>query len=99
MMGLYPNAGTDRYLLHTPLLRQATLTLPSGATFTIQADGLSPQNCYIQSATLNGRDYPCSSITHGDIMAGGVLRLKMGKKPNLRKTIQVSEAPSDRPIQ
>jgi predicted alpha-1,2-mannosidase len=85
MMGLYPNAGTDRYLLHTPLLRQATLTLPSGATFTIQADGLSPQNCYIQSATLNGRDYPYSSITHGDIMAGGVLRLKMGKKPNLNK--------------
>jgi predicted alpha-1,2-mannosidase len=81
MMGLYPNAGMDYYLIHTPLLKECTLSLDNGHTFTIVAEGLSAKNRYVQSATLNGQPYPYSSITHADVMAGGELRLKMGRKP------------------
>jgi putative alpha-1,2-mannosidase len=81
MMGLYPNAGTDDYLIHTPLLSESTFHLDNGKTFTIVADGLSAKKKYIQSATLNGKPYPYSSIKHADIIAGGVLKLKMGNKP------------------
>ncbi len=80
MMGLYPNAGMDYYLIHTPLLSSSTLTLANGRTFTIQAEGLSDKNCYIQSATLNGAAHDVSRLTHDELMAGGVLKLKMGRK-------------------
>ncbi|WP_297272483.1 GH92 family glycosyl hydrolase [uncultured Bacteroides sp.] len=81
MMGLYPNAGQDYYLINTPLLRTTTLHLANGRDFQIVADGLSEKNRYIQSATLNGVDYPWSALRHKDLMAGGTLVLKMGKQP------------------
>lgn len=81
MMGLYPNAGQDYYLLHTPLLREATLCLEEGRRFTIRAQGLSETNCYIVSAKLNGQDYPYSTLRHARLMEGGELVLTMGSKP------------------
>lgn len=82
MMGLYPNAGQDYYLINTPLLRTTTLHLEGGHDFRIVAEGLSEKNRYIQSATLNGQDYPYSTLRHKDLTAGGTLVLKMGKKPS-----------------
>jgi len=81
MMGLYPNAGTNYYLLHTPLLRSATLHLADGRDFTIAAPKLSAKNRYIVGARLNGEDYPWSAITHQRLMEGGRLELVMGPKP------------------
>ena len=81
MIGLYPNAGQDYYLIHTPLLPSTTFHLEGGKEFKVVAEGLSDKNCYIQCVTLNGKDYPYSVLRHKDIMAGGELVLKMGKKP------------------
>lgn len=81
MIGLYPNAGQDYYLIHTPLLTSTTFHLEGGKEFKVVAEGLSDKNCYIQGVTLNGKDYPYSVLCHKDIMAGGELVLKMGKKP------------------
>ncbi len=82
MMGLYPNAGQDYYLIHSPLLSETAISLSGNKTFKITAEHLSDKNRYIQSATLNGKDYPYSTISHADISAGGELRLKMGPKPS-----------------
>lgn len=81
MIGLYPNAGQDYYLIHTPLLESTTFHLEGGKEFKVVAKGLSDKNCYIQGVTLNGKDYPYSVLRHKDIMTGGELVLKMGKKP------------------
>ena len=81
MMGLYPNAGHDYYLIHTPLLEEATFRLEDGKAFRISTLGLSEKNKYIQSVTLNGKDYPYSAIRHADVISGGELILKMGRKP------------------
>lgn len=81
MMGLYPNAGQDYYLIHTPLLKESTFRLAEGKTFSLRAEGLSEKNRYIQSARLNGADYPYSAIRHQDIVKGGELILKMGPHP------------------
>ena len=81
MIGLYSNAGQDYYLIHTPLLTSTTFHLEGGKEFKVVAEGLSDKNCYIQGVTLNGKDYPYSVLRHKDIMAGGELVLKMGKKP------------------
>lgn len=60
MIGLYPNAGQDYYLIHTPLLESTTFHLEGGKEFKVVAKGLSDKNCYIQGVTLNGKDYPYS---------------------------------------
>ena len=80
-MGLYPNAGQDYYLIHTPLIASTTLHLAGGRDFRIVARGLSAKNRYIVKATLRGEDYPYSTIRHRDLMEGGELVLVMGSKP------------------
>ena len=79
-MGLYPNAGQDYYLIHTPMLKSSTMHLANGKDFTIKAENLSEKNRYITGATLNGNPYPYSTLRHADIMEGGELILKMGPK-------------------
>ena len=39
-------------------------------------------NKYIQSATLNGKEWNKSWFSHDDLMSGGKLVLVMGNKPN-----------------
>ena len=81
MAGIYPNAGHDYYLIHSPILRQTTFNLPEGRKFTITAEGLSDENRHIAAVYLNGEEYPYSALRHSDIAKGGELRLVMGRKP------------------
>ncbi|MDE6403103.1 MAG: glycoside hydrolase family 92 protein, partial [Muribaculaceae bacterium] len=82
MLGLYPNAGHDYYLIHSPLVEWSTLSLPNGNKFTIKAINFDPaKRPYIVGARLNGVDYPLSTISHRDIVTGGTLELTMGAKP------------------
>ena len=81
MMGLYPNAGQDYYIINTPLLESTTMKLTDGKEFRISTKGFSKNNRYIQSATLNGKEYPYSTLRHADIANGGELVLKLGTKP------------------
>lgn len=81
MMGLYPNAGTPYYLLHTPQLKSVTLQLDNGKQLQIRAPKLSAKNRYIVGAKLNGEAYPYAFITHQQLLEGGVLEFIMDKKP------------------
>lgn len=81
IIGLYPNAGQDYYLIHTPLTKSAKIKVSNDKEFIIRASNLSNINKYIVSAKLNGVDYPYSTIKHSDIVNGGELVLKMGSKP------------------
>ena len=82
MIGLYPNAGQDYYLINTPILKETTFSLTNGKTFRIKAEKLSDKNRYIQSILLNGKEYPYSALRHKDIVTGGEMILKMGNKPS-----------------
>ena len=56
---------------------------PAGyKTFRIQAHHNNPENRYIQSAKLNGKEYTKCYLDYQDIMKGGVLELEMGPNPN-----------------
>ncbi|MBQ8520733.1 MAG: GH92 family glycosyl hydrolase [Bacteroides sp.] len=81
MMGLYPNAGQNYYLINTPILKETTFHLKNGKDFRIKAEKLSERNRYIRTVKLNGKDYPYSTLRHKDIVAGGELVLIMGSKP------------------
>ena len=54
----------------------------AGGSFVIEARDNSPENIYIQSATLNGKKYDKCYLTHDDLAAGGTLVLQMGAKPS-----------------
>ncbi len=83
MVGFYPVCpGTPYYIIGTPAFEETVLTLNTGSTFTIRANGLSEQNYYIQSATLNGKPFERSWITHQELLEGGILNFEMGSEPN-----------------
>jgi predicted alpha-1,2-mannosidase len=82
-MGFYPvSPSSGAYVLGSPIVDKATIRLPQGKTFVVNVQNNSPQNMYIQSATLNGQPYANSYLLHRDIVAGGTLQLTMGPQPN-----------------
>lgn len=85
-MGFYPVApGQNIYAIGTPLFEETTLKLGKyfdNKAFTVKADGVSSNNIYIQSATLNGEPYSKSWISHDAIAKGGTLIFKMGPEAN-----------------
>ena len=81
-LGFYPNAGQDVYLLGSPIFAEVHLQLAAGKTFALIAKGLTDQNRYVQSATLNGRPWNKAWFRHRDIIGGATLVLRMGPKPS-----------------
>ena len=97
-LGFYPvNPAQGVYVLGSPAIGRATIHLDKklygGKTFTVVAQNNSPQNVYVQSATLNGKTLTQSFITHQQLTNGGELRFVMGPKPNRNW----GEAPASRP--
>ncbi|HEV7330473.1 MAG TPA: GH92 family glycosyl hydrolase [Flavisolibacter sp.] len=87
--GLHPVCpGDTRYELTSPVFDATKIELDKTYSkadyFTIKAINNSSKNIYIQSAKLNGKIYDKCYIDHNDVMAGGVLELVMGSKPNVQ---------------
>jgi len=80
--GLYPVAGTDAWLIGSPLFPRLELTLSSGGVFTIEAQGVSAENLYVQSATLDGATLSSAELRHSQLHPGGRLVLVMGPAPS-----------------
>ena len=53
-----------------------------GGSFTITAKNNSPDNIYIQSASLNGKPLNRCWLSYAEITAGGTLDLVLGPQPN-----------------
>jgi len=82
VLGFYPVCpGTTEYAIGSPCVQSAMISLPDGKTFTIKAHGLSVQNIYIQSMTLNGKSLDRMFIDHDALVNGGTLIFNMGSKP------------------
>ncbi|KAL0934310.1 alpha-1,2-mannosidase-like protein [Colletotrichum truncatum] len=84
MMGFFPVAGQDVYLLIPPFFPEVRLKSRGAKPAVIRkiandkaelADGI-----YIQSATLNGKPYTKNWISHEFFYHGGVLELTVGTK-------------------
>ena len=77
-MGFYPvDPVSGRYEIGSPLYPEVRMRLPNGKTFTVRANGVSQENCYIRSMTFNGAPYDKTYITHEQILSGGVLEFEM----------------------
>ena len=83
MMGFYPvTPGMPAYNIGSPMFSRISITLSNGKTVEIEAQNYSAENKYIQSATLNGKEWNKPWFNHSDIENGGKLVLVMGYKAN-----------------
>lgn len=85
--GIHPSCpATTRFEITSPVFDKVTFALDqnyySGKTFTVVAHNNSPENVYIDHATLNGKEYNKCYIEFDDIKAGATLELYMSNKPN-----------------
>jgi predicted alpha-1,2-mannosidase len=89
-MGLFQTDGGSSaepvYEIASPLFEKIEINLGErfgrGKKFTIQADGASRKNMYVQQATLNGRPLNSFKFPASELLKGGSLILKMGPNPN-----------------
>lgn len=82
-MGFFPmTPGDTTFQIGSPFFEKVTLDVGDGKTFTIEANNVSEDNFYIQSATLNGKELNRTWIDYSEITRGGVLRFEMGNTPS-----------------
>lgn len=92
-LGFYPlTPGHPSYVFTSPALTKAVIHLANGKTFTLLAPCNGPRNVYVQQRKLNGKEITSTWIAHGDIVAGGLLEVDLGEKPNER-IVQDAELP------
>lgn len=81
-LGFYPvNPVSGEYILGSPEVNQATISLPKGKTFNIIANNQSEDNIYVESVFLNNKKHTSFRISHEEIMAGGTLIFNMTSEP------------------
>ncbi|MCK4919950.1 MAG: GH92 family glycosyl hydrolase [Bacteroidales bacterium] len=82
-MGIYSICpGDTKYSIGRPLFDKLTVQLENGNEFVVKTINNSRSNLYIQKASLNGENLDKASISHSDIMIGGILEFEMGNTPN-----------------
>jgi putative alpha-1,2-mannosidase len=77
-LGLFPVSGQDKMIIGSPLVKYAEMELASGAMLAIKVTG---SGIYTKSATLNGRRLDDFELRASELMAGGVLEIKMCDTP------------------
>ncbi|MFA5734440.1 MAG: GH92 family glycosyl hydrolase [Proteiniphilum sp.] len=93
-MGFYPvTPGSPTYNIGSPTFDEVELTLGNGKLFRIVATNNSPENKYIQTARLNGKEWNKPWFSHDDIKEGGILELVMGEKANQSWGASPDDAP------
>ncbi len=82
-MGFYPvTPGIPAYNIGSPLFSRIKVDVGEGKYFEIEAVNCSEDNKYIQSATLDGKEWNKPWFTHDIAKNGGKLVLVMGNKAN-----------------
>lgn len=82
LMGFYPVAGQDVYLLAAPHLEQVSFKLENGKTYTLQVKNLTDTNRYIQKVILNGKPFTKNWFDHQTLLQGGIMDIYMGPTPS-----------------
>jgi predicted alpha-1,2-mannosidase len=76
MMGMYPmNPASGEYIFGYPLLKEANIKLPNNKSLLIKVNKIKKQGevARIFKITFNGKSIPVLSISHKDMLKGGVL--------------------------
>lgn len=83
VLGLFPVAGQSVYLISPSFLEEVSITSPqTGKTATVRCKNFDAayKNIYIQSATVNGKPWTKSWVSHEFFTEGWTLELELGDK-------------------
>ncbi len=80
-LGFYPLAGSDTFVVGTPLFPRIDLAVPGGK-FVIEAPNVSAKNVYVESVTLDGKALAKPTFEENAIHAGGTLHFDLGPEPS-----------------
>jgi predicted alpha-1,2-mannosidase len=94
-LGFFPNAGQDVYLIGSPAFARSVVRMENGREVVIVAHGVSRENIYIQSATLNGQPLNRAWFRHAEIHQGATIEFEMGPKPSAWGTSTPPPSASD----
>lgn len=70
--------GDPTFQLTSPFFEEVRLDVGGGKEFVIKAGGVSADSYYIQSATLNGKEFNRTWLSYDEIARGGELCYQMG---------------------
>ena len=93
-LGFYPVcAGTDEYIIGTPLFKSAKLHLENGKTITIKADNNQLDNRYIKEMKINGKSNSRNYLTHDQLIKGANIQFQMSPVPNKQRGTTEKDRP------
>jgi predicted alpha-1,2-mannosidase len=97
-LGFYPVApGQNVYVIGSPIFERVILHLDNNyydaKKLVIETRGNSPENKYIQSATLNGNVLDRPWFSHNEIKNGATLVFEMGPTPEITWGSRAEDAP------
>ena len=76
-LGLFPVAGQDLFLIGSPFVKKAEVSLFNGNTLTVEAPETDDTHICVKSARFNGRPLPEYKISARELLAGGTLTVEM----------------------
>ncbi|SHJ43421.1 alpha-1,2-mannosidase, putative [Tangfeifania diversioriginum] len=81
-LGFYPVCpGSGQYAIGSPSVQEATIKLPENKELVVKVENYAEKNIYVQSVKINGKELTDYALEHSDLLGGGELVFKMGKKP------------------
>jgi len=93
-LGFYPVCpGSGQYALGSPLFKNVKLHLPNGKTVDIQANNNNPENVYVKSLKLNGKNYTHNYLEIETLKKGAKLLFEMDDKPNMQRGTESGDFP------
>ena len=82
------NGGTEdnpAYELSTPMFPKTVLFLPNGKELLLKAPRNSAADYYVESLKFNGTELPKLTVSHSDLLKGGILDFTLGKNPKTKE--------------
>ena len=67
-------------MLGAPQFDRVTFRLPGGKSFAVTAKGLSDENKYVASVSLDSAPVATNVVRHADVIRGGELKFAMRRK-------------------
>ena len=93
-LGFYPVCpGSDEYILGSPMVKSAVVTLENGKKITIDAGDNNSDNFYIESMKVDGKRYDKNFLNHSKLVEGAEIEFKMGDKPNHKRGVASNSTP------
>ncbi|MFV0346851.1 MAG: GH92 family glycosyl hydrolase [Bacteroidales bacterium] len=93
-MGFYPVCpGSNEYIIGSPIFDKVSVHLENNKTLLLKSYNNSKNNRYINSITVDGKEYDKNYFTHELLNSGATIEYKMSDKPNTSRGTKDSSFP------